>query len=136
MLNVRSGWEGVVSEPREDRGASRWRGIWTPEIQRAADEYGRSLYESDGYGERVWRILDAADVLSGERKSCADHQSFAPVVPRWNPALGQDRIELHWHGWGGPIDALPPLCDLTQRQACRLMQDLDSLFHSPLRGTP
>src|SRR5438105_15866676 len=29
------------------------------------------------------------------RKSCADHESFAAVVPRWNPALGEDRIGLH-----------------------------------------
>jgi hypothetical protein len=62
------------------------------------------------------------------KKSCLDHQSFTPVVPRWNPALGEDRIELHWYGWGGPIEELPPLCDLTRAQADRLVQALRSLL--------
>jgi hypothetical protein len=42
--------------------------------------------------------------------------------------LGEDRIELHWYGWGGPIDALSPLCDLTRAQAHRLVNDLRGLL--------
>ena len=44
--------------------------------------------------------------------------------------LGEDRIELHWYGWGGPIDDLPPLCDLTRAQAHNLVMNLRSLLET------
>lgn len=63
-------------------------------------------------------------------KTCSDQSSFAPIVPRWNPMLGEDRIELHWVGWGGPIDNLPAMCDLSRTQALRLVEALRSLLES------
>jgi hypothetical protein len=60
-----------------------------------------------------------------EKKSVSDQSSFCPVVPRWNG----DRLELHWYGWGGPIDELEPLCDLTKAQGIALIQMLNSAIY-------
>lgn len=64
-------------------------------------------------------------------KSCLDRESFAPVVPRFR---FDNRIELHWVGWGGPIERLPPLCDLTVSQARRLSSDIEALLQTVVAG--
>ena len=59
------------------------------------------------------------------KKSVEDHQSFQPVVGRYDE---QERIELHWYGWGGPIETLPPLCRLTRAQTHQLVMQLTGLL--------
>lgn len=82
-------------------------------------ESGRHAFK-DG-----WR--SAHEYLT-QRKTAADHASSQPVAAQRNPLLGEDRIELHWYGWGGPIGELSPLCDLTSAQAHQLVQQLTSLL--------
>lgn len=82
------------NKPDSSKDLEKDKREWTPEMQRAAKAYGQSLYESHlGYGERLWLIFDAAEVVPKARLQQVEAELVSAKVAI--DAIFEERDHLH-----------------------------------------